>query len=61
MTASDGPGDALEDRLRALAAEVEAEGIPPHLEALAHRLATALAAQRDPAERDDTERPLARG
>lgn len=60
MTASERPGDALEDRLRALAAQVEAEGIPPHLAALAQRLAAALAARPDP-EPEAAERPLARG
>lgn len=61
-------GEELEARLRALAAEVEAAGIPPHLEELARRLEAALAARQPapPAEAPETPAeagppPLARG
>lgn len=49
--------EELEARLRALAGEIEATGIPPHLEALARRLEAALALRRRASRADEAEAP----
>lgn len=43
----------LEVRLRRVVEDIEAAGLPPHLEALARRLEAALAARRPAAPQDD--------
>ena len=49
-------------RLRTLAAEIEAQGLPPHLEALARQLTAALEARLSAAPLPEPEAPpLARG